>query len=504
MTKQVTMKIKGSLLAITPVHHDVEAIVVDCATFQRRTSGGTSQMSYEPCCLCSVEDGENGKYFLTFAGLYSRLMGAFEKAKIAVDTQVLLQKQLQCDVSLLPDEDLLSLDGRDDQIHVLGLVADHPGGFIVDAPTGWGKSYVITQVCQMLPKHHIAVVSPGKEVTSMLYRKLKDRIRDVGQVGGGQNYIRRITVCTMESLSKLRHNDWDLLLFDEVHRAGAPAAATTLSEVFKTAKCVGFSASPTGRSDGADLVVEALFGPVIYKVDYSTSANRGDIAPIHVKAYRIEKGAPIASDKSVVKNRHGLWRNEIRNSFIAKLARDIPSDEQTLIMCATAEHVLYLYKYLPNFDVIFSDMNKRMLNAVFRGEFGNVKGLDSTGSITASRRGYMRKEFEAGRMKRVIATGIWNTGVDFTQLKWLIRADGMSSDIQSIQTPGRLSRTSAGKAHGTLIDFIDAFDPTLLRRSQARLRRYKKNGWEIDELRDPDVSLQSFADMRRRRKRAHV
>jgi len=108
----------------------------------------------------------------------------------------------------------------------------------------------------------------------------------------------------------------------------------------------------------------------------------------------------------------------------------------------------------------------------------------------------MRNEFESGNMKRVIATGIWNTGVDFTHLKWLIRADGMTSDILSIQTPGRLSRTDDGKSHGTLIDFFDTFDDSLSRRSMTRMRRYRKNGWPIEEIRDPDVCIKTLSDAR--------
>lgn len=472
---------------------EVERIVVDAASYMRRQGSGNGRQQFDRHLLCSTEEG----YMLTFAGLYNRVSTAFAKHGYAITKDVALQKSLVPHVDKLTDDDIKNMDGRDDQMHVLGLVADHPGGFIIDAPTGWGKSYVIVQLCQIFPTHRIAVVSPGKEVTNMLYRRLKEKIRDIGQVGDGKNFISRITVCTAESLSKLRHIDWDLLLFDEVHRAGAPGTANSISEVFKTAKCVGFSASPTGRSDGSDLVVEALFGPVIYKVDYATSANRGDISPIHVKMYRIEKGAPIMTDLSVVKNRHGLWRNDIRNEFIAKLIGELDKEDQILVMAATAEHVLNLRKHLPDFDVIFSDMNPKLLKAVHRGDFGDISGMDSTGKITDARRAYMRKEFESGRMKRVIATGIWNTGVDFKRLKYLVRADGMASEIQSIQTPGRLSRTHDDKTHGVLIDFIDAFDPTLLRRSMDRVRRYKKNGWSVKEISDPSVCLERFSDVRK-------
>lgn len=494
MQKSVTLSIKGNLLAVTPVSYEVEHIVTGCASYQKRESGGRSKVTFEIKYLCSTEPGG---YMLTFAGLHSRLVKAFEKAGFLVETKIKLQKQLCADVDQLREEDLLNLDGRDDQVHVLGLIADHPGNFIIDAPTAWGKSHIIVQACQMFPTHNIAVVAPGKEVTSMLYRRIKERIRDVGQVGDGQNRISRITVSTSESISKLRNHPFDLLMYDEVHRAGAPATANAIADVFKLAKCVGFSASPTGRTDGSDRVVEALFGPVIYKVNYATSVERGDIAPIRVKAYAIEKGAPINTEMAVVRNRHGLWRNDIRNSFIAKLANEIPADDQVLIMCSTAEHVLYLRKWLPNYDAIFSNMSRKLMGRIYKGEFERIEGLDSTGKLTESRRGWMRKEFEAGRMKRVIATGVWNTGVSFNQLKWLIRADGMSSAIQATQTPGRLSRMSDGKEYGMLIDFLDKFDPTLLRRSHDRMRQYRKNGWGIEEIKDGDVCHVSLSDLKK-------
>ena len=492
MAPTVTLSIKGSILAVTPVDPGVEHIVTEVASYRKRLSMGRSKQTFETQYLCSTE----GDYMLTFSGLKDRLKAAFIKAGFTVREHIALQKKLTADVAKLTEEDLANLEGRDDQVQVLGLIADHPGGFIIDAPCGWGKSFIICQACQMLPSHRIAIVAPGKEVTSMLYKRLKARIREVGQVGDGRNFISRVTVCTAESLSKLRKHEFELCLFDEVHRAGAPATANAISSVFKLSKCVGFSASPTGRSDGSDLVVEALFGPVIYKVNYATSAERGDIVPIHVKLYRIEKGVPINTDFSVVKNRLGLWRNDLRNAFIAKIANEIPADDQVLIMCATTEHVMYLRKYLPNFDVIFSDMQPKLLSKIYKGEFERVEGLDSTGKLTDARRAWMRREFEAGRMKRVIATGVWSAGVDFRQLRWLIRADGMASEIQAVQTPGRLSRTSDGKAYGTLIDFVDAFDPTLLRRSTERMRRYKKNGWQLHEVKDPEVCPPKFSDLR--------
>jgi len=407
-------------------------------------------------------------------------------------------KDLVSDLGRLEEDDLADLEDRDDQVDVLGLVVDHPDGFVVDAPTGWGKSFVVRQICQILPKYRIAVVAPGKDVVRMLYKRLKHKMRDVGLVGDGSKIIERITVSTMEGVPNLRKHEWDLLLFDEVHRAGGPAIANNLAEVFCNTKSVGFSASPVGRSDGADLVVEALFGPVLYKVGYQEGVDRGAVASINVKMYKIETGSPVNAKNPTVRNRHGLWRNRDRNELIARIASEFPAEDQRLIMVGTAEHALYIRNLLPEYTIIFSNLtNKNVLKRIYQGEFDMIPGVDKNGKMHDSYRAKMQNDFESGKLTHAIATGVWNTGVDFTKLKWLIRGDGMASTIQAIQTPGRLSRTSEGKTVGTLIDFIDAFDPALLQRSQARMRSYKKSGWSIDVIEDPAVTLERFSKRRK-------
>jgi len=132
--------------------------------------------------------------------------------------------------------------------------------------------------------------------------------------------------------------------------------------------------------------------------------------------------------------------------------------------------------------------NKDLLRWYHEGRFKKIKGFYK-GKLLEGRREALRVAFEKGELTKAIATSIWNTGVDFQKLQYLIRADGMSSDILSTQTPGRLSRTDGGdKECGYLIDFIDGFNETLERRSKKRLRHYKHHNWEVEIIDDPDLS----------------
>jgi len=83
-------------------------------------------------------------------------------------------------------------------------------------------------------------------------------------------------------------------------------------------------------------------------------------------------------------------------------------------------------------------------------------------------------------LRKVIATSVWNRGVNFKNLEVLIRADAGSSVIDDTQIPGRLSRTTddGEKICGILIDYMDQFDPTFKLKASKRKTTYKRKGWE--------------------------
>lgn len=479
--EEVLLKIKGNMMGVFPTTRKIIDLLAPITTFKRREGHGSGGVKIIDQPLYQIaEDGT----FETFAGLEKRVIAKLQFFGYTVHIQRLIVPNLECNLDMLTEQDLSELDDRNDQVNVIGLVVDHPGGFMIDCPTGWGKSYAISKICKVLPKSKIAVVAPGIDVTESLYTNLKKQIRDVGRVGAGYRDIRRITVSTMESVERLKKVEWDLLLFDEAHRAGGPATANALAEVFHTAKCVGLSASPTGRTDNSDLVVEALFGKVIYKVTYGEAEARGAVVPIRAVMFHSDYGPSFGQNtKPITRNRNGLWRNDDRNDLIAQVARRIPSEDQTLIMVATADHALQLKKKLPEYQVVFSQVsNKKTMNNI---DISMVPGLQFNGQFDRKYRMHLTRNFEKGILKKVIATGVWNTGVDFKQLAYLIRAEGTASDIQSIQTPGRLSRTYDGKEFGILIDFMDNFDGVLHDRSLKRRRAYIKAGWDLQEITSP-------------------
>jgi superfamily II DNA or RNA helicase len=181
-------------------------------------------------------------------------------------------------------------------------------------------------------------------------------------------------------------------------------------------------------------------------------------------------------DDILDRERYGIWQNAHRNAIIAERAHHYSDHgDQVLVIVSKVEHAMFLKKHLPDFTLCYGELDPKDRRWYIS------EGLipEKQPQMTLDRRLMLTRAFRAGRLKKVIATGVWNRGVDFRNLGVLIRADAQSSPIADIQIPGRLSRTAveAGKEVGIVEDFMDQFDKALAERARRRRSNYKSYGW---------------------------
>ncbi len=437
---------------------------------QKGGRGQKQDIEYQTTQLFNVVDGA----LYAPAGLSHRIYEILKDAGATVrfrDTRKLSDCLLNPDLSRLEP-----LRERQDEV-LAAIMANDMG--IIQVPTGGGKSFLIRQICRIWKECRIVIATYSRDIIKMFHRELMELLPpdELGLICTGCTQLdRRVTCVVDRSLMKVDMSNVDIFIYDEVHRAAAPCTSGVIYTC-RNARMYGFSASPTGRSDNADLETEAMFGRQIAVLSYEDVQKTGAIVPMLVFKVSCQDMPDISAMTTLSRERHGLWRNPQRNQRIADmvtwLRKHFEPDMQILISVKSVEHAVYLGSLLPDFALVYGSMDSD------KRERWERAGLIKEGEhpLTAVQRDTLREDFETGKLRRAIATSVWSTGVDFPHLNASIRADGQSSSIASTQIPGRATRKCDGKAFGIVIDFDDAFNSTLARRAESRFRVYKKKGW---------------------------
>lgn len=345
----------------------------------------------------------------------------------------------------------------------------------IDCHTGYGKSFLICLIAKLFPKAKIDVVTKDASVVGRLYKELVGMMSNVGAVGGGyKKKGRRVTIYCAHSLSH-SPGDADLLLGDECHQLAADKFAPHLAR-YAWSRNFGFSATHDMRLDNKDMRLEGIFGPVILKISYEEGMKEGLVVPIEVKWTDVDLHSnPCGNLKDVAKKRAGIWRNFERNELIAKDARLYGDGDQVLITVEVIDHAVRLKQLLPEFTLVYAAGGMADDKRAGYIRDGFISRDEPKMSIARKRE--LEDKFEKGELKKVIATTVWNTGVDFRKLQVLIRADAGGSSINNTQIPGRVSRTEESKRCGILHDYVDSFDYGFYMKSRSRWKDYEAHGW---------------------------
>lgn len=414
------------------------------------------------------------------AGLTSRVETIANTLKMEVDYVDLRKNKLPpADFRRLAK--IADLQFRYKQDEVLAMIDACDGGQIA-CPTGYGKTFIMTLLGYVYPNSRILFISPGLDLLSSTHARLLQHFpADIGRVGGGfSETSRRITLCSADSLHKVRLDKYQLIVYDEVHTAATEKRSQAICAQSTDAKLIGLSASVNSRSDGADAVVESIFGPVVLNVSYEEAAQAGIVSKINTLFLEVPPDPympPITQDV-YRKKKEAYWCNNYRHEKVAAFVRSVRDyvdnpDPQILIMCETVEHIYRLKQYLPEFEVVYSNLDDDLRKKLV------LAGIDPGEPMTKERRTWLLEEFQQGRLRRVIANHCWKQGIDPVHLNCFIRADGGTSQVNNIQLPGRLSRITKNKSEGLLVDLWDSFDNWALNRSRKRKAAYEDLGFNI-------------------------
>jgi superfamily II DNA or RNA helicase len=158
--------------------------------------------------------------------------------------------------------------------------------------------------------------------------------------------------------------------------------------------------------------------------------------------------------------KQGVVNNQHRNKLIAKHAKRFADAKKP---------VLILVKELWHGDNIMRELEARGLKALF-----------SHGQMPLSQVESNKYKFERGKVDVLVASTIYDEGVDVPAIRALVVADGGQSVRAVLQKIGRGLRKKAGGDNVLdVIDFADLTHRYLAKHSQERLAIYEAESFRI-------------------------
>jgi len=492
MYDRIVLRRSGMLTAILQPPEAVRRLVENALTYERREylRGKTARWAQKKFqitpvhCYQHVSDPDDvvPSQLVFPSGFIPRVAGVLKRAGYRVFLKDTTPKRPSQYWEPQWDAIFPKVTWRYRQKEVLEkMLAARVGGQII-CPTGYGKGLLIRCFCQLLPHLRIDVSTHSLDVLEQIYADLSVGIPGVSIDCSsfqrkGEGSVR------LYSGKSLHHSDGmaDVLIVDEGHEWATDAYMASLVR-YRNAKRFMFTASPI-RDDGAHFELEGAFGPPLVNISYQEAVEHNCIVPILVQMVDVVMDEnPAEGYSETARERWGIWRNRVRNEVIADTARKIPEDQQVLITVKTFEHAAFLKKHLPEFTLCYADSESTKADFSRYVSWGLIPSSEVY--VDRERRRELKEAFESGKLRRVIATPVWNRGVNFKDLSVLIRADASDSTVADTQIPGRTARLPhrTDKPYGLLIDFLDQFDIGYHRKALRRKKRYEANSWKVERV----------------------
>jgi len=370
---------------------------------------------------------------------------------------------------------------RDHQLRILHAACVVDRG-IIRAATGSGKTLCTALICAKLNKPtNIYVI--GLDLLDQFY-KLFCRLfnEPIGYIGNGTCRIERINIISIWSVGhalrlkdvveeddieekELGEDNYKKIvkclidtkvhIFDESH----VVTTNTISEIYKVIDpeyIYGFSGTPF-RDDNSDLLINSILGEQIINVSASELIKLNLLAKPLIKFYTVPKMTSSGPYTTVYKE--CIVENNIRNDLIIKISIELIGKKYT---------PLVLFKQIKHGDILLEKFQDAGIKCAM------LSGTDSLECRNEIKEKLVNKEIDL-----ILASTIFDIGLDLPQLSALVLASGGKSSIRALQRIGRVIRPVPGKKHAAVADFYDQAK-FVKKHSLTRLQVYSsEDGFEI-------------------------
>lgn len=318
--------------------------------------------------------------------------------------------------------------------------AGNDKGLIISA-TGTGKTYLSAfDVRRFGPKRMLFIVHREQILNKAKsdFKKILGGIdEDFGILSGSNKqtnakylFATNQTISKQETLSQFDPREFDYILIDEVHKAGAKSYRKVI-DYFKPQFFMGMTATPE-RTD--DFNIYELFDyNIAYEIRLQEALEEDMLCPFHYFGVTdLDINGENVDDATIITK---LVNEERVNHIIDKVAYYGFSGEKVkgLIFCSRKKEAEELSIAL------------------------NEKGLRTvalTGDDSQEERSYQVNQLEIGQLDYILTVDIFNEGIDIPCINQVVMLRQTQSSIIFIQQLGRGLRKHESKDFVTIIDFI--------------------------------------------------
>jgi len=352
------------------------------------------------------------------------------------------------------------------------------GSGIVKIATGGGKTFVISSIVgnynikTVIYVIGVELLHQMKSTLERMYPEL-----DVGIIGDGICNIKQINIATIWSaaaaynkkievydsdvsmdrkvkdLDKEKIRDMvegaELFILDECQYA----AASTVQFLHKNSKSARhrflFSASPW-RDTGDDILIEAVGGKKIFDLPASDLIADGWLVRPQIHFLEVPTLRGVGKKYQEVYKNY-IVENEIRNDLILKATKKL---------VAAGKKVLILVVRVNHGSVLMEKLKEHLTVAFLDGQKSSKQRLSTI------------QMMKRGELDVLIASKIFDQGVDIPELDALVLAGSGKSSGRALQRIGRVIRKFPGKEKAIVVEFFDNCK-FLRNHSEARINIYK-------------------------------
>lgn len=354
-------------------------------------------------------------------------------------------------------------------------------GFIIKAPTGWGKTCVCISLASILSRTTLVVVPRDNLVKQWVDRLLTHstlKRKDIGIISGGKaDYLgKKVVIGLIHTLvlDRMRNasdllNYFGTVIFDEVDRSVPPKTFSTAASLFPAKFKIGVSATMK-RHDGLEIIFEKHLGECFIEGKKpATLKPKIIIQEFSMSSGYVHPESPKINRRGMLLSR--LEKNETRNFELCKYVKLMhDSGRQCLVISDRVKQLQFMHGMLfREFEIPKKDMG------FYVGSL--YADLESTKKVVVKEK---ERERVAKECKVILATyGKVSIGTDIETLSGLVLATP-TSDV--LQTVGRIVRIMDGKKSPIVVDFVDTYYKDAIGWAYNRKKFYQAHNYYMKEV----------------------